>query len=509
MNLATLLRNHAAARPDRIALRAGEETLTWAQWDARVDAAARGLRALALPASAGHPARVAIALRNDLDFAVTLLAVLRAGHVAVPCNPGLTARELRHVLADSGAELLVAPAALRAGLAGAVPQGLDRLPSAEGAPPAETAPAEDRGDGLALLLYTSGTEGAPKGAMLPHGALLANHRQLAAVEPPPLGPDDVVLLAIPLFHAYGLNTGLGEVLFHGACGVLVADFDAAGTAALIAEHRITVLVGVPPMFLAWSALPEVGERLGSVRLAVCGAAALEPAAAARFTELTGHTVQIGYGLTETAPVLTSTIAAPAVKPGSIGRALPGVELRLVNRAGEDVWRAGEALAADDEDELDLDVPDSPGTDPGEIVVRGENVFAGYWPDGRDGPDAAGWWPTRDVAYADGDGDLFLVDRLGELILVSGFNVYPAEVEQVLLAHPAVAQAAVLGAPHPMTGQQVRAVVVPAPRSEVTAAELAAHCARNLARFKCPSEIEFADALPHSVIGKVRKGMLRE
>ncbi|MFC7757104.1 AMP-binding protein [Catellatospora bangladeshensis] len=343
--------------------------------------------------------------------------------------------------------------------------------------------------------------------MLPHRALLANHRQLAAVEPPPLGPGDVVLLAIPLFHAYGLNTGLGEVLFHGACGVLVADFDAAGTAALIAEHRITVLVGVPPMFLAWSALPDIGERLGSVRLAVCGAAALEPAAAARFTELTGHTVQIGYGLTETAPVLTSTIAAPAVKPGSIGRALPGVELRLVNRAGEDVWRAGEALAADDEDDLDLGVPDSPGTDPGEIVVRGENVFAGYWPDGRDGPDAAGWWPTRDVAYADGDGDLFLVDRLGELILVSGFNVYPAEVEQVLLAHPAVAQAAVLGAPHPMTGQQVRAVVVPAPRSEVTAAELAAHCARNLARFKCPSEIEFADTLPHSVIGKVRKGML--
>lgn len=503
MNLATLLRNHAAAQPDRIALRAGEETLTWAQWDARVDAAARGLLALGLPRSAGHPARVAIALPNDLDFTVTLLAVLRAGLVAVPVNPGFTPRELRHVLTDSGAQLLVGPDRLLAEVTDAVPRTVAALPEVT----AGAAPAGDPGDGLALLLYTSGTEGVPKGAMLPHEALLANHRQLAAVEPSLVGADDVVLLALPLFHAYGLNTGLGSVLFHGASGVLVADFDAAGSAALIAAHAVTVLVGVPPMFLAWSVLPDAAERLASVRLAVCGAAALEPAAAARFTALTGHAVQIGYGLTETAPVLASTVTAPTVKPGSIGRPLPGVEIRLVNRAGEDVWRAGEPLGADDEDDLDLDVPDSPGTDPGEIVVRGANVFAGYWPDGRDGPDAEGWWPTRDVAYADGDGDLFLVDRLGELILVSGFNVYPAEVEQVLLAHPAVAQAAVLAAPHPHTGQQVRAVVVPAPRSEVTAAELAAHCARNLARFKCPSEIEFADALPYSVIGKVRKRLL--
>lgn len=502
MNLATLLRQHAAATPDRIALRAGEESLTWAEWDARVDAAARGLGALALPASAGHPARVAIALPNGLDFPVALLAVLRAGLVAVPCNPGFTPRELRHVLADSGAQVLVAPQELLAGVADAVAHPLTTLPAADGA-----RPAEDPGDGLALLLYTSGTEGVPKGAMLPHAALLANHRQLAAVEPPLVGPDDTVLLALPLFHAYGLNTGLGSVLFHGAAGVLTADFDPAGCAALIAEHGVSVLVGVPPMFLAWSAVPDIGERLRSVRLAVCGAAALEPAAAARFTALTGHVVQIGYGLTETAPVLASTVAAPSAKPGSIGRPLPGVELRLVNRAGEDVWRGGEPLGAEEDDDLDLDVPDSPGTDPGEVVARGENLFAGYWPDGRGGPDADGWWPTRDVAYADGDGDLFLVDRLGELILVSGFNVYPAEVEQVLLAHPGVAQAAVLGAPHPMTGQQVRAVVVPAQRGEVTAAELAAHCARNLARFKCPSEIEFADTLPYSVIGKVRKGLL--
>ncbi|MDI1460138.1 AMP-binding protein [Catellatospora sp. KI3] len=508
MNLATLLRNQAAAQPDRIALRAGGEALTWAEWDARTDAAAYGLRGLNLPESDGRPARVAIALPNTFEFAVALTAVLRAGLVAVPCNPGFTPRELGHVLSDSSAQVLLARSELLAGVAGAVPHALTELPAAAAGELPE--PADDE---IALLLYTSGTEGAPKGAMLPHRALLANHRQLAAVEPPVLGADDTVLLALPLFHAYGLNTGLGSVLWHGATGVLVPDFDAAGTAAAIQAHRVTVVVGVPQMFLAWSALPDLRERLATVRLAVCGAAALEPAHAARFTQLTGVTVQVGYGLTETAPVLAATVAAPAAKPGSIGRPLPGVELRLVNGAGEDVWRGGSALLDDDDDDdPDLAVPDSPGTDPGEVVVRGDNLFLGYWPDGRGGPDADGWWPTRDVAYADGDGDLFLVDRLGELILVSGFNVYPAEVEQVLLAHPGVAQAAVLAAPHPLTGQQVRAIVVPRQRAgeaELTEAELAAHCARNLARFKCPARIEFAGQLPLSVIGKVRKSLLRE
>ena len=151
----------------------------------------------------------------------------------------------------------------------------------------------------------------------------------------------------------------------------------------------------------------------------------------------------------------------------------------------------------------------PGTDPGEIVVRGANLFSGYWPDGAGGPDADGWWPTGDVAYADADGDLFLVDRLGELILVSGFNVYPHEVELVLTAHPGVAEAAVVGIPDPATGEAVTAYVVAvAGRSRSTAASCNAHCERNLARFKCPTVIEFVAELPHSAIGKVRKATLR-
>jgi long-chain acyl-CoA synthetase len=326
--------------------------------------------------------------------------------------------------------------------------------------------------------------------MLTHRALIANHRQLAQINPPIMSVDDIVLLALPLFHAYGLNSGLGAVLYYGACGVLESEFDQVGTAGLVALHRVTVAIGVPPMYHAWSELPNAGELLRSLRLAVCGAAALDPAVAAAFTAKTGVDVHIGYGLTETAPVLTSTLASESIKPGSIGKPIPGVSLKLVNTYGD---------VSDDD-------PGYSSDDEGEIVVHGDNLFLGYWPDRHGGPDEQGWWHTGDVAYADADGDLFIVDRIGELIIVNGFNVYPAEVEQVLASHPSVAEAAVVPVPHPTSGHAVYAYVVP--DAEVTAEELAAHCAANLARFKCPATIEFVEELPHSVIGKVRKKLLR-
>jgi long-chain acyl-CoA synthetase len=257
------------------------------------------------------------------------------------------------------------------------------------------------------------------------------------------------------------------------------------------------MVGVPSMYTAWGLLasqrPPIGEAMASVRVAVCGAAPLDPGTAARFTEATRHPVFVGYGLTETAPVLTSTLVSPAPKAGSIGRPIPGVELRLVG---------AESLAAEESWELDL--PESPGSDPGEIVVRGPNLFSGYWPDGRDGPDADGWWATGDIGYADADGDLFLVDRVRELILVSGFNVYPREVELVLESHPGVAEAAAIGTPHPFTGQTVKAYVVRAPGSEVTTDDLLRHCEGQLARFKCPTAVEFVTGLERSPTGKIRK-----
>ncbi|MER7331101.1 MULTISPECIES: AMP-binding protein [unclassified Micromonospora] len=519
-NLADRVRRAAAAHGDRPALHWRERTLTWSELDASVTAAARALADLtgsppagAVPSAAvdRHPPRVAIALGNSPDFVVGYLGALRAGLVAVPVNPGLTAPELRHVLADSGASVLIGTDRVRdlvADVAGELPA----LAAVHAAPPVADGGGlfPDRGgDDLAVLLYTSGTEGRPKGAMLTHRALAANHEQVDRIDPPVVGPGDTVLLALPLFHAYGLNSGLGAVVHHGATGVLVDDLGPDAGLAEIARRRVSVLVGVPSMVAAWSTADAgaVAAAMASARLVVCGAAPLEPAVAARFAEVAGRPVHVGYGLTETAPVLTSTLVGGEPKAGSVGRPLPGVELRLVGTDGADLWRDGVAEPDDDADELDLSDA-APGTDPGQIVVRGANLFSGYWPDGRGGPDADGWWATGDVGYADSDGDLFLVDRIGELILVNGFNVYPREVELVLSAHPGVAESAVLGVPHPRTGETVRAYVVPAPGRPVSGEELLAHCARNLARFKCPTAVEFVDELPHSVIGKVRKTLLR-
>jgi long-chain acyl-CoA synthetase len=242
--------------------------------------------------------------------------------------------------------------------------------------------------------------------------------------------------------------------------------------------------------------------MGTVRLAISGAAPLGAAAAARFHAASGHRLFEGYGLTETAPVVATALASPTPKDGSVGRPVPGVELKLVDASGAELTRV---------DDFDDDAGGAPGTDPGEIVVRGPNLFSGYWPDGVDGPGPDGWWATGDVAYADADGDLFLVDRLGDLIIVNGFNVYPHEVELVLAGHPAVAEVAVVGVLSAQTGEAVKAYVVASPQVETGSLvdELRAHCERNLARFKCPASIEVVPALAHSATGKIRKGVLRE
>lgn len=512
---------------NRVGLVWRDGQLSWTELDEKVDSYAYGLRQLGLNRRNAHPARVAIALPNRPEFVLAYFAALRAGLVAVPVNPAYTGRELHQLLSDAGASVFIAGAEVHAAMeefGGRLPDLGHRFLVGDGAdtgvrsiadlaiaggPVESTTGDED----LAVLLYTSGSEGRPKGAMLSHQALLANHEQLARIASPPIGRDDVVLLAVPLFHAYGLNSGLGSVAYHGACGVLADATDSFDSAAanLPSGRRLSALLGVPAMFLAWAQADPTA--LASVRVAVSGAAPLDPAIARQFEAVFGRPLAVGYGLTETAPVVTTTLAGPKPKEGSIGRALPGIDIRLVNAAGADVWRSDAPTGVDAADDFDDDAAGSPGTDPGEIVVRGANLFAGYWPDGHGGPDRDGWWATGDVAYADADGDLFLVDRLRELILVNGFNVYPAEVEQVLMALPAVAAAAVIGIPHESSGQAVKAyVVLESPVAEqwsVTVATLAAHCARNLARYKCPTVFEPVDELPHSATGKVRKVALRE
>jgi long-chain acyl-CoA synthetase len=508
--VADLVARAAERAGDRLALLSGPATLTWAELDALVDRAGSALRRLGL--ATGD--RVVLQLGNSVDFPTLYFGALRAGLVAVPANTGYTGPELAHLLEDSGAGALVTSSvhviaeagALRTGglrhVVVAAPSGPDGtlpLPGllTEAADPAyrhEPRSPED----LAVLGYTSGTSGRPRGAMLTHRALLANLEQCAALWPSPVLPSDVVLLAVPLFHAYGLNPALGLLARAGATGVLVDHFDPAETLELITRHGVTAVPAVPAMYVRWVAEPELASAFAGVRMATSGAAPLPPATLLALDQA-GIAVYEGYGLTEAAPVVTSTLVGGVPKPGSVGRALPGVELRL---GGAD----GEPEGEDGPGELDLV---GPGGGPGEIVVRGPNLFSGYWPDGADGPDAEGWWATGDVAYADDDGDLHLVDRRTELILVSGFNVYPAEVEAVLAAHPGVAEAAVIGRPDPERGDEtVLAYVVAAPDAAPSERELLEWAARSLARFKLPATVEFVPELPHTATGKVIKSRLR-
>lgn len=489
----------AARRADGLALITGYTTLTWADVDRRVTAAAHRIAALVPPGE-----RVAIVLGNSIEFAATYFGVLRAGRVAVPLNPGYTADELEFAITDSGAALIVAEEESAARLRSSGPPRV--RPQFDLDSPGADLPVVSARD-LAVLLYTSGTSGRPKGAMLTHAALAANHDQLDTIDPPVVGPGDVVLLAMPFFHAYGLNTGLGSVAHHAATGVLIDRFDPAASLTVIAERGVTVAVGVPGMYSAWSRQPDVEIALRGVRTAVCGAAPMTPDEMARFNVATGKKILVGYGLTETAPVLTTTAVSDRGKPGSIGRPLPGVALRLRSAAGQILWEDGTASPEEDLAELDLSVEDVAGTDPGEIVVRGANLFSGYWPDGHGGPDEEGWWATGDVAYADGDGDLHLVDRVDELILVHGFNVYPAEIERVLGSHPGVAESAVIGVADHESGQRPHAFVVAAIDPPPTPAELQVYCSAQLARFKLPS-VELVRELPHSATGKVRKRDLK-
>jgi long-chain acyl-CoA synthetase len=326
--------------------------------------------------------------------------------------------------------------------------------------------------------------------MLTHRALLANIKQAAAVEPPMIGQGDVVFGVLPLFHVYGLNAVLGAVLRHHASLVLVNGFDVDGSLDTIRAFGVTVVPVAPPVFAYWRGVDDLAGRLAGVRVLLSGSAPLSPELIEEFTKRTGKAVHQGYGLTEAAPIVTSTLCSKTPKAGSVGAALPGVAVRLIDEHGHQ--------------------PE--GEDPGEIQVRGDNLFSGYWPDGFDGPGQDGWYATGDVGFLDPDGDLFLVDRLKELVIVSGFNVYPSEIEELISSVEGVAEAAVIGSPDPATGEAVVAFVVPAPSWSLTLDELEAavreRCLRQLARFKQPKEIHVVPELPHTVTGKVAKGRLR-
>ena len=506
-DVAGLVATAAADHPDRLAVvEAGGRGMTWAELDDEVDRVASGLSDAGIVA--GY--RVLIAVGNRLEFVTTYLGTLRAQAVAVPVNPGSTAAELARVLTDSGARLVVADpdtvTAVRAAVAGlevplrVVVVGATLQPGERSydhlrTSPVRRVPPLPDPEKLAVLLYTGGTTGAPRAAMLTHRALLANIEQVASVEPPMMHGDDVVLGVLPLFHVYGLNAVLGGVLRHRAKLVLAERFDREGTLDLIEDEACSVVPVAPPVFAEWRHVEALAERLGPVRLVLSGSAPLPADVVREFAATTGVPIHQGYGLTEAAPVVTSTLCSADPQPGSVGAALDGIELRLVDEDGRPV----DAAAVDD---------------PAEIQVRGDNLFSGYWPDGADAPGDDGWWSTGDVGFLDAAGDLFLVDRVKELVIVSGFNVYPSEVEAVLDEIDGVGQSAVIGVPDPHTGEAVVAFVVPvAPGAgdaerAVLRAAVAARCQERLARFKNPTRIEVVDELPRTVTGKVQKGRLR-
>ena len=494
MNLAHLLRSAAAERGTKRALvygvTSGDHDITYEAIDAEVDRVARGL----VEQGIGRGDRVAIAMPNVPHFLFAYFGILRAGAVAVPLNVMLTENEIARILNDSTPRLI-----LGAGDPGELARGAAVDPVVETisaerwdelgplGEPFDDVATED--DDLAVLAYTSGTTGKAKGAMLSHGNLLANLDQQSQIPEDSVTSEDVLLLTLPLFHIFGLNVPLGLLVKNGATGVLLERFEPVATLREIEKRKVTILFGAPPMYGAWVATPGADQYdLSSVRLAISGAAPIAGNVVEGFRNMFGIDVDEGYGMTETAPTLTSNRMMPRPKPGSVGAPLPGIELRIVDEAGGDV-------------ELG---------DTGEIIVRGPNVFKGYWqqPDETESVFTDGWFHTGDIAVRDEEGYIYLVDRKRDLVIVSGFNVFPSEVEAALLENPKIVEAAVVGVPHEYRGETLKAYVMLAEDARATEAELLVDVRTRLARFKLPETIEIVADLPHLLTGKVLRRALR-
>jgi long-chain acyl-CoA synthetase len=496
VNLATIIDPHPA---DAVALISRGQETTYGTLREQVAAVRGGLVGLGMQPGD----RLAILAGNNWYFVVSYLAALGAGMVAVPLNPLAPAPELEYELATTGARAVVLGSAAAAACGALdrasipdleiviVTSGVDHGDATvlDDLIAGEPAPIVDRStDDLAVLMFTSGTVGAPRAAMLTHGNLLANLDQIQHSPGRHQDGDDVVFGLLPMFHIFGLNVMLDLSLQSGSTVLLIERFDPSSAVEAVERHEVTVMSGPPTMWSALSSLGDVSSSFRSVRTAVSGAAKLSSEVVAAVRDNLGLSLAEGYGLTETAPVVTSSTGTEA-PVGSIGPVLPGIEMRLVDSDNED------ALVGDS----------------GEILVRGPNVFTGYWND----PEATraaltddGWLRTGDVGVVDDDGFVYLVDRAKDLIIVSGFNVFPAEVEDVLVEHPSIDRAAVVGVPHPHTGEAVKAYVVLAEGHPAEEDDIITFCADRLARYKCPSKVMFVDDLPSNVTGKVLRRALR-
>jgi long-chain acyl-CoA synthetase len=491
MNLATNLLRTAERFPERPAVRLDDTILTY-----RALADASGRVATMLCERGVRPGdRVAVMLPNVPQFAAVYYGVLRAGGVVVPMNPLLKEREVGYYLGDSGAALIAAwhgcadEATAGASRAGAptLVVGDDFVDLLAPVPPMSGA-VERSGSDTAVILYTSGTTGQPKGAELSHDNLSTNV-DVMATDLVRVGPEDVVFGGLPLFHSFGQTCGLNTAVKVGACLTLVSRFVAGAVLDVLERDRVTVFEGVPTMYVALLGEPGLDKRdLSALRVCVSGGAALPVEVMREFERTFGCVILEGYGLSETSPVASFNHPDRPRKAGSIGTPVRGVEMRLV-------------------DEYGLDIP---AGEVGEIVIRGHNVMKGYWRRDEATAEAIpdGWFRSGDLARMDEDGYFFIVDRRKDLIIRGGYNVYPREIEEVLYEHPAVAEAAVIGVPDASLGEEVGAAVVVRPGGAVTARELQDFVKSQVAAYKYPRRVWLVPALPKGPTGKVLKREIR-
>ena len=509
VTVADFLRNSALNDPERIALIEVEsgERISYSALDSRVSATAAALLEGGLdPSRSGD--RVAILMENSIEFVVSYFGIVRAGLVPIPLNPDYTSFEITEILELSQAKMLLVSSKCAELGAGSGPDSCPAMLCEEITSAREsirklvkdsirnlTRKSDFQSgfpqiapDDLGLLLFTSASDGNPKGVMLTHANLVSNVSALLDLRNPPIvSAEDTVLAVLPLFHVYGLNTVLTMAIAAGASVVILDRFEAVDSLNVISREHVTTVAGAPAMYLMWSRVPFVATAMRPIRLLFSGGAPLPVEVFNRFEELTGMRIFEGYGMTETSPVIASTVVDSRARSGCVGLPISGTAIRIVAGSGED----------------------SEFGDPGEIWVKGPGVFLGYWPDRDGGPDSQGWFGTGDIGYQDETGALHLVDRRRELIIVNGFNVFPREVEVALEELDDIAEAAVLGRPDTETGEGVSALVVLAPGSGATVEFISEAVAKSLARFKCPTQIRIVGNLPRSATGKIAKGRLRE
>lgn len=513
-NLASLLESSATRFPDRVAIVLGDTRLSYAQ----VNGAANQVANLLVARGIRPGDKVALMVPNLPFFTILYNGILKAGATVVPLNVLLKGREVAYHLDDSDAVALFAfqgTAELpigREAYAGfeaaggareffvvtADPAAPSPVEGAEtfgaavaGQPPVFDTVATDEDD-TAVILYTSGTTGQPKGAELRHRNMrdnaLASRELFGADEDHP----DTYLAVLPLFHSFGQTVIQNGAAAFGGTVVMLPRFEARAAIGAMLQESVTFFAGVPTMY--WGLLGALDDTVDiatlaeNLRLAAAGGSALPVEIHKDFERRFGVVIAEGYGLSETSPVAAFKPAGAPARPGSIGTPIPGVELKLVDPASWDeiAWTP-EAV--------------------GEIAIRGHNVFKGYY--GR--PEATaevltadGWFRTGDLARRDGDGWYYIVDRAKEMIIRGGFNVYPREVEEVLLTHPAISLAAVIGVPDDGHGEEVKAVVVLEPGADATADELVAWSRDQMAGYKYPRVVDVVDSLPMTATGKILK-----